>query len=95
MEKSGWSVNEVSFGYTLYFFLNMAASILFGAKLKKILSIRNEVLIGALLYGGGIIMMNFMRRIIIELYLYFGVISAFGCMMVLSSSVFFCIGIIS
>ena len=82
MEKFGWSVSQVTLGYTIYFLGIMVVSMLFGAKLRQKLSIKNEVLLGAVLYGGGILLMAFMRGNIWELYLFFGILSAIGTAMI-------------
>lgn len=81
-EKFGWSISQVTLAYTIYFLGIMVVSMLFGARLKKMLSIRQEVLLGAVLYGGGILLMSFMRGGIWELYLFFGILSAVGTAMI-------------
>lgn len=82
IEKFGWSVSQVSFAYTLYFLVLMLMSLFFGAKLKRKLSIRAEVLLGAVFYGGGVLLMGFMRSSVLELYLYFGVVASVGTAMI-------------
>lgn len=82
IEKFGWSVSGVSLGFTINAVMAMLVSILFGAKLKQKLKTRTEVFIGAFLYGGGIILLRFIQGSVFELYLYFSVISSFGCTMV-------------
>lgn len=82
IEKFGWSVSQVSLAYTLYFLVLMLMSLFFGAKLKQKLSIRAEVLLGAVFYGGGVLLMGFMRSSVLELYLYFGVIASVGTAMI-------------
>ena len=82
IEKFGWSVSQVSLAYTLYFLVLMLMSLFFGAKLKQKLSIRAEVLLGAIFYGGGVLLMSFMRSSVLELYLYFGVVAAVGTAMI-------------
>lgn len=81
-EKFGWTISQVTLAYTIYFLGIMVVSMLFGARLKKMLSIRQEVLLGAVLYGGGILLMSFMRGSIWELYLFFGILSAVGTAMI-------------
>ncbi len=78
INKYGWSISQVSMAYTIYFVVIMLISVFFGAQLKRKLSTRKEVLIGAFGYGGGILLMGFMQGNIIELYLYFGVLAAIG-----------------
>ena len=81
-EKYGWSISQVTLAYTIYFLAIMFMSLFFGAKLKQKLSIKQEVLIGGILYGGGILLMAFMRGSIIELYLFFGILAAIGTAMI-------------
>lgn len=78
IERFGWTVSQVSMAYTIYFFVIMLMSLFCGAKLKQKLKIKTEVLIGAVGYGGGILLMGFMRGSIWELYLFFGLISSVG-----------------
>lgn len=82
VDKFGWSISQISMAYTLYFLVLMLMSLFCGAKLKKMFSIRTEVLIGAILYGGGILLMGFMRGGVWELYLFFGVIASVGTAMI-------------
>lgn len=82
IDKYGWSVSKVSFAFTLSFLVGMIGSLLVGAKLKQKLKIRTEVLIGGIFYGGGLFLMQFIRGSVLELYLYFGIISAVGNFMV-------------
>ncbi len=81
-EKYGWTISQVTLAYTIYFLAIMFMSLFFGAKLKQKLTIKQEVLIGGILYGGGILLMSFMRGSIIELYLFFGIIAAIGTAMI-------------
>lgn len=82
IDKYGWSISQVSMAYTMCFLVVMLISMFFGAKLKQKLPIRTEILLGSVLYGGGILLMTFIRGSIWELYLYFGVIAAVGTAMI-------------
>ena len=82
IEKFGWSVSQVALAFTINGIIGMVCSVLFGAKLKKMLSTKNEVLIGAFFYGGALILMSFMTGKIWELYVYFSVFNAIGNLMI-------------
>ncbi len=82
MDKFGWSIKQAAFGYTVYYIMVLFSSFFLSEKLRKKLDIRSLVLLGALFYSGGIILMYFMKGSPLELYLFFGVFTSIGCVMV-------------
>lgn len=82
MDKFGWSVKETAFAYTVYYIMVLFSSLFLSEKLKKRLGIRPLVMLGALFYSGGIILMYFMKGSLLELYIFFGIFASLGCVMV-------------
>lgn len=82
VEKYGWSISAAAAGYTIYFISGMVFSVLFGSALKKRLTARQEVILGAILYGGGIAALRFMTGSIWFLYLSFGLVASMGTVMI-------------
>lgn len=76
-DKYGWSIAETSIAYTINFVFTSLAPILTG-KLRARFKLSHYCLIGTLLYSGGIIMCGFIQSSVLEVYLYFGVLTGSG-----------------
>lgn len=79
--KFKWTTAEVSLAFTLNVVMQVVAPIAF-AKLRAKMTIRIYCLIGAILYGIGLILCSVMQNSIWELYLYFGVLNGLGIGMI-------------
>ena len=78
MEKYGWSVTQVSFTYSLASISTMLGTMFFGGKAHRLLSVRKELVMGALLYGIFMMATAFTGGYLLLLYLFLGVLSAVG-----------------
>ena len=78
IEKYGWSVTQVAINYTLSGISCMLCTIFFGSKAHRLMSIRRELVMGALLYSIFIMATTFICGQLILLYLFFGILSNAG-----------------
>lgn len=82
MQKYGWSIQETSFGYTFYFIMVLLSSLYLCNKIKNGMRIQKVVRLGAVFYSVGVLLMFFIQKSPVELYLYFGGLTSFGCIMI-------------
>ena len=66
-EKFGWSLSQLSLAYTINTVSGMLSSMFLVPKIRKRLNIRDCILLGSLLYGGGNILAGFVDN----LYLFY------------------------
>lgn len=76
MDKFGWSKNEVILTYSIAVFI-FAFSTIFSGRLQDQISPRKVATIGAILYGGGLMLASTATSLI-QLYIYYGVIAGAG-----------------
>ncbi len=77
VEKFGWKEGAVSLTFTITVVCSTMSPLLFGAIIQKI-STRKCILIGAVLFGGGLLLAGMMTSLW-QLYVFFGVLSGLGC----------------
>ncbi len=75
--KYGWTAAETSIAYTINMVFSALVPILV-SRLRARLRIRHYCMIGAFVYGGGVILCGFIQSSVIEVYLYFGVLAGGG-----------------
>lgn len=73
----GWSVGSISLAYTINIIVQAFIPVLF-IKLRAKLGISNYNLLGAIVFGSGMLLCGQMKGSIWELYLYFGVLVGGG-----------------
>lgn len=73
----GWEAGSVSLAYTITVLCSTMAPLFFAPLIKK-LGIRNSVILGALLYGAGLILCGSMGGVW-QLYLFYGFMTGLGC----------------
>ena len=72
----GWANSKVALGYTVMIICSNVIALVLGSWIKKV-SIRTCILVGAVLFGGGLIASGFMGQLW-QLYLFYGVLTGFG-----------------
>ena len=77
VEKFGWKEGAASLTFTITVVCSTMSPLLFGAIIQKI-STRKCILIGAVLFGGGLLLAGMMTSLW-QLYVFFGVLSGLGC----------------
>lgn len=76
-EKFGWSLADLSIAYTLNSVTMLVANILIIPRVRKALSLKKVVIVGGLLYGGGIALSGHMPSILL-FYLTYSIIAGIG-----------------
>ena len=74
--RFGWADSGVALAYTITVLCSTMAPLLFGALIRR-LSTRLCVVVGAVLFGGGLLLTGLMSQLW-QLYLFYGVISGLG-----------------
>ncbi len=77
VECFDWKESAVSLTFTITVVCSTMAPIFFGSVIKKI-STKQCILIGAVLFGGGLILAGVMTSLW-QLYIFYGVLSGLGC----------------
>ena len=77
VEKFGWKEGAVSLTFTITVVCSTMSPLLFGAIIQKI-STKKCILIGAVLFGGGLALAGMMTSLW-QLYVFYGVLSGLGC----------------
>ena len=72
----GWADSGVALAYTITVLCSTMAPLLFGSLIRRI-STRLGVVVGAVLFGGGLLLTSFMNQLW-QLYLFYGIISGLG-----------------
>lgn len=73
----GWEPGSVSLAYTITVLCSTMAPLFFAPLIKR-LGIRNSVILGAVLYGAGLILCGSMSGVW-QLYLFYGFMTGLGC----------------
>ena len=76
MEQHGWSGAQVSAAYPLTVLCSTMSPLLCGAVIRK-LGVRRCTIVGALLFGAGLILCSLMKQVW-QLYLFYGVMTGLG-----------------
>lgn len=76
IEQYGWENSKVALGYTVMIICSNVIALVLGSWIKKV-SIRTCILVGAVLFGGGLIASGFMGQLW-QLYIFYGVLTGFG-----------------
>ncbi len=74
--RFGWADSGVALAYTITVVCSTMAPLIFGSIIRR-LSTRLCVLVGAILFGGGLFAAGFMQQLW-QLYLFYGIISGLG-----------------
>lgn len=74
--RFGWADSGVALAYTITVLCSTMAPLLFGSLIRRI-STRLSVVVGAVLFGGGLLLTGFMNQLW-QLYLFYGIISGLG-----------------
>lgn len=72
-----WPDSQVSLTYTITVLCSTMAPLLFGSVIRK-MKIRTCVLLGVVLFAGGLVLTGWMRGGVWQLYLFYGVMSGLG-----------------
>jgi OFA family oxalate/formate antiporter-like MFS transporter len=78
MEKYHWTYSNLSVAYTMMYLVTMVFTLLLGKKMRSLLSIRKEVLLGGIIYSAAILGLSLMRGNIVELWICWGVLLSIG-----------------
>lgn len=74
--RFGWADSGVALAYTITVLCSTMAPLIFGGLIRR-MSTRAGVIVGAILFGGGLLLTGWMNQIW-QLYLFYGVISGLG-----------------
>lgn len=74
--RFGWADSGVALAYTITVLCSTMAPLLFGSLIRR-MSTRLCVVVGAVLFGGGLLLTGFMSQLW-QLYLFYGIISGLG-----------------
>lgn len=80
-ERYGWSISQIALAYTAYSVTTMIATIAIMPKVSARMSIANCVLVGAILYGGGIALSGLAHHLLL-FFLFFSIMAGIGLSMI-------------
>ena len=81
IEKFGWSITGISYAYTTMCVLTMLLTMILGKLIRQKLRVKQEVLLGGIIYSIAIFGMSTMSGELWELYLWWGIVYPVGTFM--------------